>query len=70
MDGFRSEEINCIQHGSPKMFNCWLVEFSLKVDTTTKLVNGLSFDQAMTEGNDFQSKIKFSLKQQLLGNDY
>ena len=38
------------------MFNCWVIEFSLKVDTTTKLVNGLSFDQAMSEGNDFKAK--------------
>ena len=46
---------NCIHYGSPKMFSCWIIEFSLKIDTTTKFVNAMSFDQAMTEGNDFQN---------------
>ena len=41
------------------MFNCWVIEFSLKVDTSTKLVNGMSFDQTMTEGKDFLILIIF-----------
>lgn len=53
IDGFSSEKLNCIRHGSPKMFNCWVIEFSLKIDTRTKLVNDMTFDQAMAEGNDF-----------------
>ena len=56
VERFTSDEIHCVRHSNPKMFNCWVIEFSLKVDTTTKLVNGLSFDQAMTEGNDFKAK--------------
>ena len=52
INGFGFEEINCIEQGSPKMFNCWVIEFSMKIDTKTKLVNGMSFDQAMTEGKD------------------
>ena len=36
------------------MFNCWVIEFSIKIDTKTKLVNGMSFDQAMAEGKYFQ----------------
>ena len=53
VERFTSEEIHCIHHSNPKMFNCWVIEFSLKVDTSTKLVNGMSFDQTMTEGKDF-----------------
>ena len=56
VERFTSEEIHCPRHSNPKIFNCWVIEFSLKVDTTTKLVNGLSFDQAMTEGSDFKAK--------------
>ena len=52
VDGSSGKDTNCIQYGSPKMFNCWVIEFSMKIDTKTKLVNGLSFDQAMTEGKD------------------
>jgi len=55
VERFTSEEIHCINHSNPKIFNCWVIEFSLKVDTTTKLVNTLSFDQAITEGNDFKA---------------
>lgn len=54
MDGSSGEDTNCIQYGSPKMFNCWVIEFSIKIDTKTKLVNGMSFDQAMAEGKYFQ----------------
>ena len=53
VDGSSGKDTNCIQYGSPKMFNCWVIEFSMKIDTKTKLVNGMSFDQAMTEGIDF-----------------
>ena len=52
VDGSSGKDTNCIQFGSPKMFNCWVIEFSMKIDTKTKLVNGMSFDQAMTEGKD------------------
>ena len=67
VDGFSGKEEYCIHYGSPKMFNCWIVEFSLKIDTTTKLVNAKSFDQAMTEGNDFQSKTRATLQRQCKG---
>ena len=53
VNGFGYEELNCIEHGEPKMFNCWVIEFSMKIDTRKKLVNDMSFDQAMAEGNDF-----------------
>jgi len=54
VDGSSGEDTNCIQYGSPKMFNCWVIEFSIKIDTKSKLVNGMSFDQAMAEGKYFQ----------------
>ena len=59
VERFTSEEIHCIHHSNPKMFNCWVIEFSLKVDTSTKLVNGMNFDQTMTEGKDFLILIIF-----------
>ena len=59
VERFTSEEIHCVRHSNPKMFNCWVIEFSLKVDTSTKLVNGMSFDQTMTEGKDFVILIIF-----------
>ena len=59
VERFTSEEIHCPRHSNPKMFNCWVIEFSLKVDTSTKLVNGMSFDQTMTEGKDFVILIIF-----------
>ena len=72
VDGLNGEEVNCIHYGSPKMFSCWIIEFSLKVDITTKLVNGISSDQAMTQGNDFQSKIitLIYFKYEIYGKDY
>ena len=69
VDGLSGEEVNCVDYGSPKMFSCWIIEFSLKVDITKKLVNGISSDQAMTQGNDFHSKI-ISLKCNIYGKDY
>ena len=59
VERFTSKEIHCIHNSNPKMFNCWVIEFSLKVDTSTKLVNGMSFDQTMTEGKDFLILIIF-----------
>ena len=67
VDGFSGKEEYCVQHDSSNMFNCWIIEFSLKIDTTTKLVNAKSFDQAMTEGNDFQSKTRATLQRQCKG---
>lgn len=46
---------NCIYQSGSKVCRSWLIEFSLKIDTSTKLLNGMNFDQAMTQGNDFQS---------------
>ena len=69
VDGLSGEEINCVDYGSPKMFSCWIIEFSLKIDITTKLVNGISSDQALTQGNDFQSKI-ITEKYEIYGKDY
>ena len=54
VERFTSEEIHCVHHSNPKMFNCWVIEFSLKVDTTKKLVNSKSFDESMTQGIDIQ----------------
>ena len=33
----------------------------MKIDTTTKLVNGISFDQAMAEGKYFQLVLQLVL---------
>ena len=35
VDGLNGDEANCVDYGSPKMFSCWIIEFSLKVDITT-----------------------------------
>ena len=61
MDGSSGKDTNCINFGSPKIFNCWVIEFSMKIDTTTKLVNGISFDQAMAEGKYFQLVLQLVL---------
>ena len=63
VDGLSGEELNCIHHGNPKIFNCWVIEFSFKVDTSTKLINGMTFDQTMAEGNDFRCEIIFATSQ-------
>ena len=57
VDGLNGDEANCVDYGSPKMFSCWIIEFSLKIDITTKLVNGISSDQALTQGNRFLETI-------------
>ena len=57
VDGSSGEDTNCIHYGDPKIFNCWVVEFSMKIDTSKKLVNGMSFEEAMGEGKDFQLNV-------------
>ena len=57
VDGSSGEDTNCIHYGDPKIFNCWVVEFSMKIDTSKKLVNGMSFEEAMGEGKDFHFSV-------------